>query len=289
MYKILLISKMRDALMKSTIMRIILISFLLVFFIPNLISAELKTFIKEYSYQASDFDSKITSRTIALEQVKRVLLEELGSYLESNTEVRNFELSKDKITALVAGVVKTHILEEKWDGKSYWMKAEIKADPENIARSIDTLRKDQKKIDELEERIRKQDEALKEIDKLKNEVVSLKKDIKAQENFNKSIATLQKEEVHQGYSSITVNQITPKKQIPPLNSVKRSTKTKKVIASKTIQPKYVASKNSNKYHYPDCKWAKKINPAKKVTFISANKARQAGYMPCKVCKPLLND
>jgi hypothetical protein len=24
--------------------------------------------------------------------------------------------------------------------------------------------------------------------------------------------------------------------------------------------KYVGSANSNKYHYPDCKWAKKISP-----------------------------
>ena len=39
--------------------------------------AETKTFIKEYAYQASDFDSKISSRTIALEQVKRLLLEEV--------------------------------------------------------------------------------------------------------------------------------------------------------------------------------------------------------------------
>ncbi len=43
--------------------------------------AEKKTFEKEYTYRASDVDSKVTSRLIALEQVKRMLLEELGTYL----------------------------------------------------------------------------------------------------------------------------------------------------------------------------------------------------------------
>ncbi|MFA6412345.1 MAG: hypothetical protein WCW53_06570 [Syntrophales bacterium] len=35
--------------------------------------AELKTFIKEYTYQASEFDSKVPCRTIARGQVKRLL------------------------------------------------------------------------------------------------------------------------------------------------------------------------------------------------------------------------
>jgi len=71
--------------------------------------AEVKTFIKEYTYQASDFDSRISSRTIALEQVKRLLLEELGTYLEGSTEVKNFQLTRDKIVALTAGIVQTQI------------------------------------------------------------------------------------------------------------------------------------------------------------------------------------
>lgn len=96
--------------MKSTLIRITLISFLLIFSIPNLTLTKLTTFIKEYTYQASEVDSKVSSRSIALEQVKRLLLEELGTYLESHTEIVNFQLRKDQITALTAGVVQTHIL-----------------------------------------------------------------------------------------------------------------------------------------------------------------------------------
>jgi len=180
--------------MKSTPTRITLIFILLVLFFPNLIFAEIKTFVKEYTYQASEFDSKASSRTIALEQVKRLLLEELGSYLESKTEVKNFELSKDKITALSAGIVQTQIIDEKWDGKNYWLKALIKADPENVAKSIDTLRKDQRKVTELEEKIKQHDKALKEIDSIRSEMISLKNDIEAQNKFNKSINILNKDE-----------------------------------------------------------------------------------------------
>jgi len=49
--------------------------------------------------------------------------------------------------------------------------------------------------------------------------------------------------------------------------------------------KYVGSKKSDKYHYPDCKWAKKIKPENLVTFKSAEEALKAGYVPCKVCRP----
>ena len=46
-------------------------------------NAESRTFVREYYYQAGESDSKITSRTKALTEVKRLLLEEIGVYLES--------------------------------------------------------------------------------------------------------------------------------------------------------------------------------------------------------------
>lgn len=64
-----------------------------------------KVFIKEYTYQASEIDSKVTSRAQALEQAKRLVLEELGTYLMSKTEVRDFAITSDKITVLTAGIV----------------------------------------------------------------------------------------------------------------------------------------------------------------------------------------
>jgi micrococcal nuclease len=48
---------------------------------------------------------------------------------------------------------------------------------------------------------------------------------------------------------------------------------------------FVGSAKSNKYHYSTCEWALKIKPENEVTFNSSEEARNAGYIPCKVCSP----
>ena len=52
---------------------------------------------------------------------------------------------------------------------------------------------------------------------------------------------------------------------------------------------YVGSKRSNKYHYPDCRWARKIKTKNKIIFNTVEETRSKGYIPCKVCKPPLTD
>lgn len=53
--------------------------------------------------------------------------------------------------------------------------------------------------------------------------------------------------------------------------------------------KYVGSAKSNKYHYPNCRYVQMIKPENLVTFESAKEALEAGYVPCKVCKPPTED
>jgi len=150
--------------------------------------AKLKTFIKEYTYQASEIDSKMSSRVIALEQVKRLLLEELGTYLESQTEVKDYQLTKEQITSITAGIVQTKIIEEKWNGKEYWLKAEIAADPKKVAKAVDSLRKDRQRMKGLEEANKMASQALREVEKLKKELSSTKKTDEAKlKQYNKMI------------------------------------------------------------------------------------------------------
>jgi methylphosphotriester-DNA--protein-cysteine methyltransferase len=52
-----------------------------------------------------------------------------------------------------------------------------------------------------------------------------------------------------------------------------------------LSVEFWASKKSNKYHYPDCRWAQKIKPENLIKFKSPEEAQQAGYIPCKVCRP----
>jgi tetratricopeptide (TPR) repeat protein len=134
----------------------------------------LQTFVREYTYEAGEADSKLSSRATALEQVKRALLEELGTYLESHTEVKNAQLTMDQITAMTAGVVQTQIVEEKWNGREYWLRAKIEADPAKVAADLEGMKQNQSKMKELEELRRKADAALAENARLKKELESAK-------------------------------------------------------------------------------------------------------------------
>ena len=146
--------------------------FIVVLLTPGLTSAANKTFIKEYNYQASEDDSRNSSRVIALREVKRLLLEELGTYLESETDVKNFQLSRDQITTLTAGIVQTEIIEEKWDGRVYWLKSKIVADSDKVVQSINELRKNREKTQELESIRQKSDELLRENERLRKALAS---------------------------------------------------------------------------------------------------------------------
>jgi len=153
--------------------------FLFLFVLPAL--AEIKTFIREYTYQASEADSKLSSRSISLREVKRLLLEELGTYLESISEIQNFQLTKDQIFTLTAGIVQTEIVDEKWDGRSYWLKARIAADSDEIIKNIDALRRDFAKTKELEQVRKRSDEQLREIARLRKELVTTRDETRAKE------------------------------------------------------------------------------------------------------------
>jgi tetratricopeptide (TPR) repeat protein len=150
--------------------KILALAHLFIFF--SLISvgsteAEVKTLVGEYTYKASPVDTKESCQIIALEQVKRLLLEELGTYLESFTEVTNYQLTKDKITVLTAGIVQTNIIEEEWNGHTYRLKAKIVADSSEVTKSIDNLRRQHTKTKELEEVRKRSDELLKENERLR--------------------------------------------------------------------------------------------------------------------------
>lgn len=178
--------------MKHAIKIIALLLCFLVLFRGYLAFAETRTFIKEYSYQAGDEDSKNSSRVIALREVKRLLLEELGTYLESETEVKNFQLTKDQITMLTAGIVQTEIIAEKWDGRVYWLKSKIAADSDKVVQSIDAMRKDRDKTKELESMKQKSDELLHEVERLRKAMASAKNGDRASQKaaYDQSIREL---------------------------------------------------------------------------------------------------
>ncbi|UCF94368.1 MAG: flagellar biosynthesis protein FlhF [Desulfobacterales bacterium] len=48
---------------------------------------------------------------------------------------------------------------------------------------------------------------------------------------------------------------------------------------------YIANRNSDVYHFRDCKWCRKIKPENIITFASQQEAESQNFMPCRNCNP----
>lgn len=81
--------------------------------------------------------------------------------------------------------------------------------------------------------------------------------------------------------SVDLSAVTPCLQINQ-GSTYDSLTLSNTLASEKV---FVGSVKSDKYHYPDCQWAKKIKPENEIWFSSSEDARAQGYVPCKVCSP----
>lgn len=127
-----------------------IIYFVLILALPSLGISGQKEFIENYTYTAGEADSKLTCRTVSLIEVKRLLLERIGTYLTSRTEVQNFRIEKDEIVVLTAGIVKLEILDETWNGETYTLTAKIAANLDDIAQAIEDLRKQSGKRESIE-------------------------------------------------------------------------------------------------------------------------------------------
>ena len=152
--------------------------------------ARTSDFIEVYSYNAGENDSKLTCRTVSLIEVKRLLLEKLGTFLETRTEVKNFEITSDDIISLTAGIVKTEILKEEWNGESYRLTARIEADPDDIAKKIGELRKSQGSVENArrlaevnEASLEQLREMQSEMSRLQSNLVKVNQDLTANEGL----------------------------------------------------------------------------------------------------------
>lgn len=115
--------------------------------------AETQTYIREYTYIASEADSKISSRKIAKQEVKRDLLSELGTHIFSKFEMSESDEgdveAKEEIVALTAGFVAVETIEEKWNGTEYYIKAKLEADPEEIHEQLESFQQEDEKSQKL--------------------------------------------------------------------------------------------------------------------------------------------
>ena len=155
----------------------IIICFVLILALPSLGISGQKEFIESYTYTAGEADSKLTCRTVSLIEVKRLLLERIGTYLTSRTEVQNYRIEKDEIVVLTAGIVKLEILDETWNGETYTLTAKIATNPDDIARAIEDLRKQNDKRENIEKLNEINDTSLEQLREMQGQMLKLQNDL----------------------------------------------------------------------------------------------------------------
>jgi TPR repeat protein len=81
--------------------------------LPTVAFAEIQTITATHTYIMGDHDSKDDARQRCLLEAKRKVLEQAGVYIESASEVKNFDLTKDKITSFAAAVMQVKDTKEE--------------------------------------------------------------------------------------------------------------------------------------------------------------------------------
>jgi len=155
-----------------------------------------KIFIREYKYNASDTDSKVSSRKKAIAQLKSILSEEVGVHIQSSFEIKQTSHNKyvkKEINQLSASITKLKILEEKWNGVTYYIKASVKINEEQtmlLLLEAIKAKASQKDVNRLNKILKEQNGNL---DKSYSKIKQLKKKLVLQEIQNQA----SKDECHE--------------------------------------------------------------------------------------------
>lgn len=98
-------------------------------FVENSFAA-IKTIEESCEYVMGDNDTKLDAKRLCLIEGKRNILERVGTYIESNTTVLNYNLTKDEIKTYATGLIKTYIVSEQttFNGQNTVMHMKIRAD-----------------------------------------------------------------------------------------------------------------------------------------------------------------
>jgi hypothetical protein len=147
---------------------------MLIVALPALSLAETKIFSETHKYIMGDNDSKNDARRICFLEAKRKILDRAGVYIESRTEVKNYQLTKDEISAYSSVLLKVGIENEEWklvgENMAVFLSVKAEVDTNSINKKLAEIKKD----DDLKDRIIKQQNQL---DKLEQRIAQLQKQL----------------------------------------------------------------------------------------------------------------
>jgi hypothetical protein len=149
-------------------MKIIWIILVVIIIVPTAAFADIETITATHKYVMGDNDSKNDARRMCFMEAKRKVLEKAGSYIESNTKVRNYQLAKDEIIAYSAALLKIETINEKWeiDGSNMAVTLTVKADVDAsiLEKQLARIQKDKS----VQDKIKQQSIKLQELERTVN-------------------------------------------------------------------------------------------------------------------------
>lgn len=132
--------------------------FILILLVTTLGFAKKQDYIREYTYEATDYDSRESSRMVALAHVKQELLKVISTLIVSERKSVDEAWYSEEVLSLAMGVIQTKIIEEKWNGETFYLKAKMRTDPEDIEKRLTRVLKNREELyalKESEERVSK--------------------------------------------------------------------------------------------------------------------------------------
>lgn len=170
--------------------------------------AEIKIIEADSTYVLGDNDSKIDARRITVQEAKRKALELAGTYVESLTLARNYQLTKEEIKAYTAGIIESEIIADEMRGTAQhpeiYIKIRCRIDTDTLAASIDRFRENEDLKEQLIASTRENEELKRERDSLVSRLSAEKNAFKAEKTRKQLDDVLNREETNQDTEKLLV-------------------------------------------------------------------------------------
>lgn len=139
--------------------------------------SELKEIVSEGHYNMGDGETPSVAESRALLNAKRIAIEQAGTYVESYSKVKNFQLTEDEVKVLASGTIEVVILDKKrtivGDGFQFWVKIRAMVNSnklDEMARNV----KERSVIEDYKKIQREYKKNQKEMEELKKELALAK-------------------------------------------------------------------------------------------------------------------
>jgi tetratricopeptide (TPR) repeat protein len=140
--------------------------------------AEIRTITASGEYRMGDNDTRTDAKRLALLDAKRSALEQVGTYLEGVSEVKNLQVTKDEIRTYTAGIVEVteQATKDVMEGATHIVRVDVtcKIDSGGLAKQIDDLRKNEHAKEELLQARAEADQLRQQVEAKNQELAALK-------------------------------------------------------------------------------------------------------------------